>query len=79
MTAKAKREFSLANLDDVISLTALLMASGSACLQWLGNGTRKTSKRWARCKREGCGHRVRVLSMDEAAAHLRAKGLVEPT
>lgn len=77
-TATTKREVSLANLDDVISLTALLMASGSACSR-CGYGTRKTSKRWARCKREGCGHRVRVLSMDEAAAHLRAKGLVEPT
>lgn len=35
----------------------ILVALGGMCPK-CGHGTRVTSKRWARCKREECGERV---------------------
>jgi uncharacterized protein (DUF983 family) len=43
-------------------IIVILVAMGSMCPK-CGHGTRRTSKRWARCK--SCGERVRRHTEDE--------------
>lgn len=69
--SKDARPFSLANADHLCNFMALMMATGAACHK-CGFGTRATSKNWTRCKREGCGYRMRRLSTEEAANALSA-------
>ena len=47
----------LAHKDGLAVFLLLLASKGAMCLK-CGHGTRRTSKRWARCK--GCGERVAV-------------------
>lgn len=51
------RRFSLANRDHLELFMGILFYTGAMC-QKCGYGTRVTSKRWAKCKRPGCGERV---------------------
>jgi hypothetical protein len=47
----------LSNPQHLGLVLSLLCHMGAVCPK-CGYGTRVTSKRWARCKREGCGERV---------------------
>jgi tRNA(Ile2) C34 agmatinyltransferase TiaS len=47
--------FTLANRDHLSAVLAVLFATGAMCPK-CGYATRRTSKRWARCKQ--CGERV---------------------
>lgn len=53
----------LATLEGLSLFIELLLHTGAMCPA-CGFGTRKTSKRWARCKR--CGERVERRALPEA-------------
>lgn len=53
------RRWSFVDRPNLENLIGLLMMSGAMCPK-CGFGTRKTSKRWRRCKRESCGERLRL-------------------
>jgi hypothetical protein len=50
--------FSFANMRHLKLFIGLAIADGSMCPKCL-YGARRTSKRWARCKRPTCQHRFR--------------------
>jgi hypothetical protein len=52
--------FSLANMKHLTYFVGLLIADGALCPKCL-KGARRTSKNWARCRNEMCGHRFRRL------------------
>lgn len=64
----AEKRFSFANRTHLGAMIGLMIAMGDLCpkCHW---GTRKTSKRWARCK--SCGERVERISSAEAVRRRR--------
>ena len=61
MTLPTTKEFCLADKPNLVNFFALLILQGAACPK-CGYGTRKTSKRWRRCKRPECGERIHMVS-----------------
>jgi len=57
-----KERFSFANQKHLNVFVGLLCVTGAMCAK-CGHGTRKTSKRWARCKK--CGERVARVPLSE--------------
>jgi tRNA(Ile2) C34 agmatinyltransferase TiaS len=57
--------FTLANRDHLSAVLAVLFATGAMC-PVCGYATRRTSKRWARCKR--CGERVARRDLETLTA-----------
>jgi len=55
-------KFTLANKNHLSFFLEVLVAMGALC-PVCGKGTRRTSKRWARCKE--CGERVRRHTEEE--------------
>jgi hypothetical protein len=55
----------LANKTGLALMLALLLHTGALC-EKCGSGTRKTSKRWAKCR--ACGHRNERRPMPEPEA-----------
>lgn len=54
----------LAHRDGPPLVIGILALMGAVCPK-CGYGTRRTSKRWARCKRDGCDGRARRRTEDE--------------
>ena len=60
-TERMKREHPLCTEEGLALFVGLLSYSGAMCPK-CGHGTRRTSKRWAKCKK--CGERVERRSLD---------------
>lgn len=69
--------FSLANRGHLNLFMSALILFGSVC-DVCGQGTRRTSRRWARCKNPECGTRVRRRSDAEVEAIFAAAAAAEP-
>jgi len=57
--------FSLANEEHLELFLRMLVYTGAACPK-CGHGTRRTSKRWAKCKK--CGERVERRELPQSPA-----------
>lgn len=57
----------LAHRDGPALVFGIIALMGGVC-PVCGHGTRVTSKRWARCKRDGCDGRAQRRTADEARA-----------
>lgn len=66
-----EERFSLANKRHLSAMIGILVLSGAMCPK-CGHGTRRTSKRWAKCKQ--CGERVARQSIEDAGAQLSERG-----